>query len=336
MLTHIRTHVISFRLLPALLLCLLSLAACGGQSQSQANNSHVTATSTVTSLKDYFGNAVNVPATAPQRIISLSPSCSEILGALNLQSKVVGVDANTNYPAALAAKKKISDLSGNYNVEQIVALKPDLVLSSNGLTKDVDSQLTRLNITVADLPGANISQTMTQIQSIGTLTHTATTAQSIVQQMKQQIVQIQNAVKGTVAPTVLMEIDDSTPGKPYVFGGGSFGDDLLQYADATNIFHSNTTGGGFPQVTDESVIADNPQYIVLTEDPKYGGDPSVVYKRPNWGSIAAVKSHQVYHINSDILQRPDPRIVEGLRCLAQVVHPDKFAGALPAYCTASV
>jgi len=312
----------------------VSLAACGGQSTtSQQASSTSTA---VTSVTDFFGQKISIPKTAPERIVSLSPSTSEILAALNLQSKVVGVDYNTNYPAAMAKVKKVSDAMGTYNVEQIVALKPDLVLSSNGLTKDVDSQLTQLHITVADLPGANIDQTMTQIQNIGLLTHTQSTAQSVVNQMKQQIAQIESAIKGTAAPTVMMEIDDSTPGKPYVFGGGSFGDNLIQDANAKNIFHNNTSGGGFPQVTDEAVIAANPQFIILTEEPQYGGNPSLVYKRPNWGGIAAVKSHQVYRLNSDILQRPDPRIVEGLRCVAQIVHPTKFSGALPSYCTASV
>ncbi len=137
-------------------------------------------------------------------------------------------------------------------------------------------------------------------------------------------------------PSVLLEVDDSTPGKPYVFGGGSFGDEIVQDANATNIFHSNTTNGGFPQVSDESIISANPQFIILTELPAYGGDTSAVYKRPNWGGIAAVKNHDVFRVNSDIMQRPSPRLVEGLRCIAQIVHPDKFTGTLPDYCTATV
>jgi len=56
-----------------------------------------------------------------------------------------------------------------------------------------------------------------------------------------------------------------------------------------NIFHTNTSGGGYPQVTDEAVIAANPQFVILTEDPTYGGNPALVYKRPNWGSINALK-----------------------------------------------
>ncbi|WP_161977091.1 ABC transporter substrate-binding protein [Dictyobacter kobayashii] len=189
---------------------------------------------------------------------------------------------------------------------------------------------------VVDLPSPNVAQTLDQIELVGRLTHTEEVAEPLVKQMRQQIAQIQSQVKGTPATKTLLEVDNSTPGKPYVFGGGSFGDEMAQYANIANIFHSNISNGGYPQVTDESIIAANPQYIILTEDPLYGGQPSAVYKRANWGGIDAVKSHHVYRLNSDIMQRPGPRIVQGLRCLAQVVHPDKFSGALPDYCTASV
>ena len=328
-----RTHVISARFISVFLLVLLfSLAACG--QTSNTSTSHVTPTPPV--AIDAYGTPIVFPKTPPQRIVSLAPSISDILGALKLQSKVVGVDALTNYPATMASIKKVSDSSGNFNVESIVALKPDLVLSSGGLTDKYDTQLMKLGLRVIDLPSPNFSHTLDQILLVGRLTYTQAAAQSLVKQMQQQIAQIKADVKGTSAPKVLLEIDDSTPGKPYVFGGGSFGDEMLQYVNGVNIFHSNVSNGGYPQVSDESVIAANPQDIVLTEDPLYGGQTSVVYKRANWGGIAAVKSHQVYHINSDIMQRPGPRIVEGIRCLAQVIHPDKFSEALPAYCSASV
>jgi iron complex transport system substrate-binding protein len=143
-------------------------------------------------------------------------------------------------------------------------------------------------------------------------------------------------VAGTSAPSVLLEVDDSVAGKPYVFGGGSFGDELVQDANGCNIFHSDSSNGGYPQVTDESIISANPQFVILTEDPAYGGNPALVYKRPNWGGIQALKLHQVYALNVNIMQHPSQRLVDGLRCLAQVLHPQQFSGALPAYCTGTV
>ena len=329
-----RSHVISFRLALVLLLsCFVLLTACG---QSSSPTAGAKATPTPTVALDFYGTPIAFPTTAPRRIVSLLPSTSEILGALHLQGRVVAVDYYTSYPPELASLPKISDVNGKYNVEQIVALKPDLVLSWGGETKQYDQQLKNLGLDVVDLPITNFSGVLQQILLVGRLTFTENTAVSLVAQLQQQINQIKAAVAGTTAPKVLLEVDDSTPGKPFVFGGGSFGDELLQDAKGINIFHDNTSNGGYPQVTDEAIIVANPQFVILTEDPAYGGNPALVYKRANWSSIDALKLHQVYRINVNIMQHPSQRLVEGLRCLAQLIHPEKFSGALPDYCSGTI
>ncbi len=326
------TRVISSHLsLLLFVLLLVGLAACG-QTASPAAGILSMPTPTTTVALDVYGTPIVFPKTAPQRIVSLVSSTSEILGALHLERRVVGIDYYTDYPPALTSLPKVSNVDGKYNVEQIVALKPDLVLSWGAQTKQYDQQLKQLGLNVVDLQLSDFSQTLQEILLVGRLTFTQETATSLVQHLQQQIDQIKATVVGTTAPKVLLEVDDSTPGKPFVFGGTSFGDELLQDANAQNIFHSNSSNGGYPQVTDEAVISANPQFIILTEDPQYGGNVNLVYKRANWGSINAVKSHRVYHINVAIMQRPGPRLVEGLRCVAQIVHPERFSGALPDYC----
>lgn len=328
------SRVISFRLsLVLLVFCLILLAACG-QNSSPATGSQPTATATV--ARDVYGTPIVFPTTAPQRIVSLTPSISEILGALHLQGRVVAVDFYTTYPADIAALPKISDANSKYNVEQIVALKPDLVIGDGALTQTYDGQLANLGLHVVDLPSTSLPQIFQKILLVGRLTFTENAARTLVNQMQQRINAIKATVAGTTAPRVLLEIDDSTPGKPYVFGGGSFGDELLQDANGINVFHNNTSNGNYPQVTDEAVIAADPQFVILTEDPAYGGSPALVYKRPNWGSIDALKVHHVYHINVNIMQHPSQRLVDGLRCLAQLIHSDKFSGPLPGYCSGTV
>jgi len=329
------TRVISSHLsLLLLVLLLFGLAACGQTASSGTGTLSMPAPTTTVAL-DVYGTPIVFPKTAPQRIVSLVSSTSEILGALHLERRVVGIDYYTDYPPALTSLPRVSNVDGKYNVEQIVALKPDLVLSWGAQTKQYDQQLKQLGLNVVDLQLSDLSQTLQEILLVGRLTFTQETATSLVQHLQQQIDQIKATVAGTTAPKVLLEVDDSTPGKPYVFGGTSFGDELLQDANAQNIFHANSSNGGYPQVTDEAIISANPQFIILTEDPQYGGDVNLVYKRANWGGIAAVKSHRVYHINVAIMQRPGPRLVEGLRCVAQIVHPKKFSGALPHYCVAA-
>jgi iron complex transport system substrate-binding protein len=331
-----RSQVISRRLPALLVLLALLLVACGGQTSSGANAPAPARASLQPVTTDANGAPLVFPGSAPQRIISLVPSVSEILGALPLQGRVVAVDYYTNYPASLASLPKISDASARYSIEQILRLHPDLVLTYGNDTKQYDSQLTGLHIAVVNLPSGDLTMVLREILTVGRLTFTQDAAGQLVTHLLQQIAQIKASVAGTSAPTVMIEADDSVPGKPYVFGGGSFGDELLQDANGIDVFHSNTSGGGFPQVTDEAVISANPQFIVLTEDPTFGGDVNAVYRRPNWGTIAAVENHRVIRIDTSLIGRPGPRLVEGLQCLAQILHPTKFHTALPAYCSATV
>src|SRR5438874_6475974 len=156
-----RCYVISIRLWLVLLLCCFVLLSACGQSSSPTTEAKPTPTRTV--ALDFYGTPIVFPTTAPRRIVSLLPSTSEILGALHLQDRVVAVDYYTSYPPQLAALPKISDVNGKYNVEQIVALKPDLILSWGGETKQYDQQLKSLGLRVADLPITNFSGVLQQI-----------------------------------------------------------------------------------------------------------------------------------------------------------------------------
>jgi iron complex transport system substrate-binding protein len=328
-----RCHVISSRpWFLVFLLLLLLLAACG---QSSTGTTAPVPTSTPTPVVvDAYGTPIVYPSTTPQRIISLVPTTSDMLAALNLDSRVVAVDSYTDYPADLKALPKIST-NGQYNIEQIVALKPDLVLSYGAATKQYDSQMVGLGLRVVDLPPGNLTQILQELLTVGRLTFTQEKAGQVVNQLQQQINQVKAAVAGTTAPSVLLELDDSTPGHPYVYGGSSYGDELVQDANGVNIFHDNTSGGGYPQVTDEAIIHANPQFVIVTEKIDYGVDVSSVYKRPNWSGIDALKMHHVYQIGPSLIAHPGPRLVQWLRCLAQTLHPEKFSDMLPDYCAAT-
>jgi iron complex transport system substrate-binding protein len=328
-----RSHIISSRILSVFLLSLFFLLASCGQAPTSTASS-ATPTATPAPALDAYGTPISFPATAPQRIISLVPTISDMLAALHLDKRVVAVDSYTVYPADLASLPKISTF-GKYNVEQIVSLKPDLVLSYGEDTKQYDAQLTQLGLHVVDLPSTDLSGILQEMLIIGRLTFTQNTAERVVNQLQQQINTIKSKVAGTTAPTVLLELDYSNPAAPYVYGGGSYADDLLKDANGINVFESNTSGGGFPQVTNEAIISANPQVIIITEEISYGVTAASVYKRANWGSIAAVQERRVYQIGPSLIGHPGPRMVQWLQCLAQVLHPDKFAGSLPAYCAAT-
>ena len=155
------SRLLSFRVSLVLLLSLFVLLTACGQSTSTTTGSlpapPTPPTPTSTLALDFYRTPIVFPTTAPRRIISLLPSTSEMLGALHLQGRVIAVDDYTTYPPELASLPKVSDVNGKYNVEQIVALKPDLILSWGGETKQYDQQLESLGLRVVDLPITNFS-----------------------------------------------------------------------------------------------------------------------------------------------------------------------------------
>jgi iron complex transport system substrate-binding protein len=304
-------------------LAAVMLSSC---SPSSPSTGQLTATGPEKPLlaKDADGTAIVIPPKAPQRIISLGASDSEILGALGLSSRVVAVDDYTNYPAALAAKPKISNASGDYNVEAIVADQPDLVLSFGGETKTVDAHLEAVHIPVVDIPQLDLTGTLLEIRLVGQLVHSEAEANQLVSSLEARIAAVKAKVASYAPVSVYMEVGYVAP-TAYVFGGTSFGDELIRDAGGTNVFGADSANGGYPSVGNESIISADPEVIILTEDPAYGGDPSQVYQRTGWSVISALKNHRVYLLNSDESQRAGPRLVEALEQLAKLLHPNAFA-----------
>lgn len=295
-----------------------ALAGCGGGATATGPEQPVIAT-------DTLGTTIVIPKQAPQKIISLGATDSEILAALGVTGRVIGVDAYTDYPPAMAAKPKVSDQNGLPIVEQIIALKPDLVLGYGGEVGQYERQLLQAHLNVVDLPATDLNGSLNEMLLVGQLVHAESAAHTLVNGLRARIAAIQNKVKGQPSVSVYMEADDSNPEAPYVFGGGSFGNDIITDAGGINIFGTDTTNSGYPTESAEAIIAANPAVIILTEDPRYGGDPSKVAQRPGWSAIDAVKNGRVYQLNPDLFQRPGPRVVDGLEQLAKLLHPSLFA-----------
>ncbi len=291
--------------------------ATGGSSPTPTSQQPLIAT-------DAHGTPITVPAKAPQRIVSLTAGDSEMLAAVGVSARVIGVDAFTNYPADMAAKPKVTGSDGSPNVEQIIALNPDLVLTWGQFTTQADTALLQAHVNVISLPVADLEGTLTEIRLVGQLTHTTATADALVKSLHQRIDTVKAKVASAQLVSVYMEVG-YTPPPPYAVGGGSFENDVLTNAGGRNIFAAQTDNGGYPSVSVESIIAANPQVIILTEEPEYGGDPQQVYARTGWSGIAALKSHRVYNINPDIVSRPGPRLVDALEQVAKMLHPELFA-----------
>ncbi len=300
-----------------------ALAACGGSSSAKTTADAPAITT------DSLGQTITIPKAAPQRIISLSVADSDILAALKLDSRVVAVDAYTTSPADLAALPKVTttDFPATANVEQIVALKPDLVLSFDSDYPDAEKQIAQAGIQVVDLPNLTTLQAgLTEIKLVGQLVHEDSAAQKVIDGLQSRI----NVVKAAVGkqPTVTVFLEDGAyQGQYYGYGQGSFGDDLIRLAGGVNVFSSQAgpKGNGALVLTGESIVAANPQVIVTTEGSQYGGAASDVAARPGFSAIDAVKNHHLYALDGSDFNNPDDLyLVSALEELAKVLHPTAF------------
>jgi iron complex transport system substrate-binding protein len=274
-------------------------------------------------ITDVAGRKVTIAA-QPQRIISLAPSDTEILFALGLGPKVVAVDDFSDFPAEAKNLPKIGGMNAAYNFEQIVALKPDLILAAGVTAPEAIKKLEDLKLTVVVLgtPQTSFESISSDITTVGQITGQGDRAKQLTGAMKQKF----EALKATVAtaktrPRVYWELDATDPAKPYSVGPGNFVSDLITLAGGANIFEQASSP--FPQVSAEQIVAADPQVIILS-DAAYGITAESVGQRPGWQAIQAVKQQRVAPIDDNLVSRPGPRIVDGLEATARIIHPELF------------
>ncbi|WP_068677289.1 ABC transporter substrate-binding protein [Oceanobacillus sp. Castelsardo] len=256
----------------------------------------------------------------PERIVSLIPSNTEIAFALGLGDKVVGVSDNDNYPNEVADIEKIGGME--FNIEKIISLEPDLVLahaSSMGSAEEGLQQLRDSGIPVLVVNDAtNFDQVYDSIQMIGKVTNTQEEAETIITDMKNEIDDIQEKVKEvTEKKSVIFEIQ-SAP-EIYVAGKNTFMDELLFIVNAENAVEEE----GWPQLDEEALISYNPDIIITTDYTE--NIVEQIKERNGWEEVTAVKEDQVFDIDSDLVSRPGPRLVEGAKEIAKAVYPEIFS-----------
>lgn len=280
-----------------------------------------TPTPKVITLTDDAGRTVEITRT-PQRIISLAPSNTEILFALGLGNKIVGVTDFCDYPEEAKAIEKVGGLEPN--MEKIVALKPDLVLAIGGSPAQVEKalEIEKLGLTVLVLEPADIEGIIANIELVGKATGAEKEASELVAEMHKRLNNIMAKTKAAKSkPKVFFELDATDPSKPYTPGPGSFIDALITLAGGSNIGASAKMQ--WAQLSTEEIIAQDPEVIVLG-DANYGVTAEMVKARPGWSVITAVKNGAIYPIDDVLVSRPGPRIMDGLEALAKIIHPELF------------
>jgi len=274
-------------------------------------------------LTDSRGRAVTINA-QPQRIVSLAPSNTEILFALGVGSQVVGADPYSDYPPEVKASAKVVVTYPNVNTEAIVALEPDLVLAAGITNPDDVAALEKLGLTVyaVGVP-ADMEGVFAGITAIGQVTGKSDQAEKIVAGLRARL----DALSAKVAqaqpkPKVFYEIDDTDPTKPWTAGPGSFTDALITLAGGQSIGASGKSQ--YFQMSLEEIVNQDPDVIIFSHGGYSGRTKEEVLARKGWESIKAVKNGAVFSIDANLVDRPGPRILDGLETLAKMIHPELF------------
>ena len=261
-------------------------------------------------------------AAEPERIVSLAPSNTEIVCALDACDRLVGVTDFDDYPADVADVADVV-IGPVVDVELVVAADPDLILAAgNELTPSaVITELADLGYPVIVLYPETLHEVTHNIELVGQAINAAEEADAVVADMEARIEAVEEAVADAPTPRTFYEVG-LFEGAIYTAGEDSFLADLLTTAGADPVVGDPLTTA----IALEDLVVADPELILLG-DAAY--DPSItpesVAARPGWGEMTAVSSGAIQVVEEDpVITRPGPRIVDGLEALARAIHPDRF------------
>ena len=263
-------------------------------------------------IVDDYGRDVTVPQPV-ERIISLAPSNTEILFALGLDDKVVGVDQASNYPPEAQDKTIVGGYFGGYNLEVITVLDPQLILASSINSYELIGNLENRSFAVVVLDASDIDGVFHDIELVGSITDADAEAEELVSNLTARVDTIANLMLGVETPSVYIELDSNL----WTYGPGTFGDDLLDLAGGENI--AGSMGTPWVQLDEEFVVTSSPDIIITVFTPV-----EEIKSRPGWSDISAIQNDKVFAVDGDLISRPGPRIVDGLEELAHLIHPELF------------
>lgn len=306
---------------------LLAAAACGSDAATSttaapaATVAPAASTTAAPAATDAAGttagtSADTTPGELPSRIVSLSPTATEMVFAIGAGDLVVAVDDMSNFPEEALAVQ--TDLSGyTPNVEAIAAYEPDLVLV-DGSMPDLQPQLEALGITVWAGPAAvTFDDTYAEIEQLGAATGHVADAAALVAQMQSDIDAAVASVPAlSQPPTYYHELDPTL----YTVTSDTFIGDVYGLFGMRNIADATESDTTYPQLSPEFVISQSPDLIFLADSKCCDATPETVAAREGWDAISAVATGLVIPLDDDIASRWGPRVVDLVQSIAAAVQ----------------
>ena len=262
---------------------------------------------------DDLGRLVAINGT-PQRIVSLAPSNTEILFALGLGDKVVGVTDWCDYPPEALEKEKV----GGYvtpDIEKIVALNPDLILVAYGTPMEVINTMVGLGLTVFGIKTTDLDDVLNDIKTVGEITDKEVEAQVLTSEMAVGIKAVTDETSGLEQRPRVFYIVGHEPSL-WTAGQGTFIHELIEKGGGVNTCQNIT---GYSEISIEYVLARNPEIIITSE---WSYDWAI--NASELASTNASQTGRIYTLDDDLAQRPGPRLVDGLEWFAYFIHPEIF------------
>ncbi|MGD6805780.1 MAG: ABC transporter substrate-binding protein [Candidatus Bathyarchaeia archaeon] len=269
--------------------------------------------------------------TTPQKIISLAPSNTQILFAIGVGDRVVGVTDYDNYPYDFSAWIEAGNMTSiggfsNPNKEVITSLQPDLILATN-IHDSYLPAFRDLGYKVLVLNPKNVSSVLNDILMVGKATGAEENAANLVDSINAEIDSIaaKLSAANVAKPTVYYEV-----WYPPLMSasGSSFIGDVITLAGGQNIFENETDQ--YPTVSSETIVNANPQVILLptdmatTGESPFYGSLDQVKARPGWDTISAVQNNRIVIVDGDLFAQPGPRIAEQIEVTAKALYPELF------------
>jgi iron complex transport system substrate-binding protein len=262
-------------------------------------------------------------AKAPTRVVSLAPSITEMLFALGLDEQIVGVTEFCDFPPAALKKPKLG--YARPSLESLIALRPDLIVAPpEFLRADMLAKFDELKIAVFLLEAKTLEDILIQIQGLGKMFNRTSAADGLTAGMRARIAEVTTRV-ATLEKKRVLYVLNSHP--LITVGPGSYIHQMIGLAGGINI--AAGTSSPYPTLSLESVLKEDPQVLIFPVGSLESIPKSEQQEWNRWSNLSAVRTHQLRDVSSDALNRPGPRVVEGLEHLARAIHPD-VSSSVPA------
>jgi iron complex transport system substrate-binding protein len=253
----------------------------------------------------------------PQRIISLAPSITEIVYALEQGDRLKGVTRYSDYPREAAKLPRIG-FYVRLDIERIVALNPDLCIATkDGNPKAIIERLASLKIPVYVVDPHSLDTILETILEIGTILNAGDRAKTLTASMRNRIQRVKSRVaQVSYRPRVFFQIGIS----PIVSAGtDTFIHELIEIAGGKNLAQGRLA---YPRFSREQVLALEPEVLIITSMARQTVFEQVKAEWRRWPNIPAVRDERIFLVNSDLFDRPSPRLVSGLELLTRLIHPE--------------